>query len=85
MSKPGTPACALPDALIQAVIHQRVVLFLGAGASMEAKDKSGKSPPSALQLRDQLADRFFGKSMGDYDLMSLSELAIQSHGEGIVF
>jgi hypothetical protein len=75
----------LPDALVQAVTAQRCVLFLGAGASMEALDSAGKHPPSGAQLRAIIGQHFYGKPMDGYDLMSLSEIAIQAHGQANVF
>lgn len=75
----------LPFAMIQAVRGQRVVLFLGAGASMEATDAKGQRPPNAAQLREKLGLHFYGKPMEDYDLMSLSEMAIASHSQALVF
>ena len=79
------PIKALPDSLLQAVLGQRCVLFLGAGASMEAIDSAGNHPPGALQLRQKLGQEFFGNDMAEYDLVSLSELAIQNSGQALVF
>ncbi|MGE3066006.1 MAG: SIR2 family protein [Variibacter sp.] len=80
-----TAPITLPDALLQAVTAQRTVLFLGAGASMEATDSAGKHPPNSAQLRALIGQHFLGKPMDGYDLMSVSEIAIQAHGQPLVF
>jgi hypothetical protein len=59
--------------------QQRVILFLGAGASMEA------GAPSSEKLSAALAERFFGSAMNGYDLMSVAEMALRAHGNGVVF
>ncbi len=76
---------SLPDALLESVRNQRVILFLGAGTSMESKDQNGNSPPSGSKLRDLIGTKFFGKSLQEYDLALLSEIAIQEHNETLVF
>ena len=65
--------------------NQRVVLFLGAGASMESVNKEGERPPLADHLRQLLGQKFFGQPMDGYDLTFLSEMAIQAHGQALVF
>ncbi|WP_148294306.1 hypothetical protein [Azospirillum sp. B506] len=76
----------IPAPLIEAVKHSRVIPFLGAGASKEAIDPSGNSPPDANQLRDILAQRFFGKPIPNRDLMTVAEMAIRNgSGESLVF
>ena len=76
----------LPHLLIEAVKDQRAVLFFGAGASMECKDKSGKSPPSGNQLRDHLAYKFLGTTRDTRDLSTVAEMAIANGaGEPLVF
>ncbi|MAZ17627.1 MAG: hypothetical protein CL535_15025 [Ahrensia sp.] len=73
---------ALSGPLIEAVKGQRCVLFLGAGASKEAKNSNGETPPDADQLRDILASRFFGKPMPNRDVMGVAEMAIATTGSG---
>ena len=51
---------SIPILLSEAVKNKRAILFLGAGASKEAKNAAHQTPPDADQLRDILADRFFG-------------------------
>lgn len=72
----------LSNPLIEAVKAQRCVLFLGAGASKEAKNAEGETSPDANQLRDILADRFFGKAMPNRDVMAVAEMAIANSGSG---
>lgn len=74
------PKTTLATPLIEAVKAQRCVLFLGAGASKEAKNAAGYKPPDANQLRDILADRFFKKSMPNRDVMAVAEMAIANSG-----
>jgi hypothetical protein len=84
--KPAAPVVKIPAVLIEAVKSKRVIPFLGAGASREAKNLQGKQPPDADQLRDILAQKFFGKVITNRDLMAVSEMAIASAGgTGLVF
>ncbi|SFM30704.1 SIR2 family NAD-dependent protein deacylase [Methylobacterium pseudosasicola] len=70
---------AIPATLVESMKQQRVILFLGAGASMEAGAPSGEA------LRADLAKKFLGSEMDGYDLMSVAEMAIKAHGNGVVF
>jgi tetratricopeptide (TPR) repeat protein len=76
------PKFTLSSPLIETVKAQRCVLFLGAGASKEARNAEGNKPPDADQLRDILADRFFKKSMPNRDVMAVAEMAIAISGSG---
>ncbi len=75
-----TTKAPLANALLEAVKGQRCVLFLGAGASKEARNTEGLKPPDANQLRDILAERFFKKPMPDRDVMTVAEMAISTSG-----
>jgi hypothetical protein len=76
----------LPTLLVDSVTNKRAILFLGAGASKEAKNAAGQTPPDADQLRDILAQRFFGQPMKTRDVMAVAEMAIaNSGGSGLVF
>jgi hypothetical protein len=76
----------IPTLLAEAVKSKRAILFLGAGASKEAKNSAGQTPPDADQLRDILAQRFFGKPIKNRDVMAVAEMAITSSGgAGLVF
>jgi hypothetical protein len=77
---------SIPPVLIEAVKSRRVIPFLGAGASREAKGPGGKSPPDANALRDILAEKFFGKDMPNRDVMAVAEMAAASAGgSGLVY
>ena len=80
-----TKSISMPATLIESMRNQRVVLFLGAGASKESVNDEGKRPPLANDLRELLGQKFFGDPMVDYDLTFLSEMAIQAHGQALVF
>ena len=75
----------LPPGLVVAVQNQRVVMFLGAGASLEARGPNNAKPPSAGDLRTALARHFFDDPLDNYDLMSVASMAIQQAGQGAVF
>jgi hypothetical protein len=66
--------------LIQAITEKSAIPFLGAGASKEALDADGNSPPNADQLRNILAQKFFGKQILNRDLMAVAEMAIRVRG-----
>jgi len=78
-------AVRLPAGLIEAVKNRRVVLFLGAGASMEARGPNGEPPPSSDRLRAQLGAHFLGDPLDGYDLMSVADMAISTAGQSVVF
>ena len=78
-------ALAPPPGLVEAVKNKRVVLFLGAGASMEARGVRAAKPPSADQLRADLGRRFLGDPFDGYDLMSVADMAIRQAGQSVVF
>ena len=76
----------IPNLLADSVKNKRAILFLGAGASKEARNAGGQTPPDADQLRDTLAERFFGQPMKTRDVMAVAEMAIASSGGyGLVF
>jgi len=76
----------VPFLLQEAVRNGRAILFLGAGASKECRNTAGKSPPNGDQLRDLLAQKFFGKPMGNRPLMTVAEMAIETGaGKNLVF
>lgn len=75
----------LPLGLISSVRDQRAVLFLGAGASLEARSRARKKPPTGDDLRDMICDRFFEGEYKTYDLASASEFAVDAHGSIVVY
>lgn len=66
----------IPTILADDITHGRVVLFLGAGASVGAKNPDGNSAPIGRQLGDLISDRFLGGKFKDRPLTTISELAI---------
>ena len=84
--KPLAGGITIPTVLVEAVKSRRVIPFLGAGASREAKGVGGKSPPDANQLRDILAQKFFGREMANRDVMAVAEMAASvAGGTGLVY
>ena len=76
---------SIPAPLVEAIKGGRVILFLGAGASMEAESIDGKQPPSAKQLAADLAQHFLGQDLSDFGLMQVAEMASRARGQNVVF
>ncbi|MHB8473276.1 MAG: P-loop NTPase [Gammaproteobacteria bacterium] len=68
----------LPESLVSEIRAGRVVLFLGAGATVGAKLPNGKSPPLGTDLRDELSKTFLAGKHKDESLAWVSELAISA-------
>jgi cold shock CspA family protein/tetratricopeptide (TPR) repeat protein len=66
----------LPDSLIEEARRGRILLFLGAGATVGARHPNGDTPPLGAHLSRLIADRFLGGKFGDRPLDKVSELAI---------
>ena len=66
----------LPEVLVTQIRQGRVILLLGAGASLDATDIHGQSAPTSLELAKLLANKFLSEAHIDHDLMTISELAI---------
>jgi len=66
----------IPPALKGAVSEGRVVLFLGAGASIGAESSDGSSPPTGPQLAKMLSDKFLGGEDSELPLSVVSEYSI---------
>ncbi len=66
----------IPSILQTHVQQGKVVLVLGAGASMGAQDEHGSSPPSARDLGLQLSKKFLGGRYQDLPLNQIAEYAI---------
>jgi tetratricopeptide (TPR) repeat protein len=81
-AKKSATTVEIPFLLQEAVRNGRAILFLGAGASKECKNSAGKSPPDGDQLRDILAQKYFGKPMPKRTLMTVAEMAIEN-GAGL--
>lgn len=66
----------IPAYLSDQVRQGKAVLFLGAGASLGAKDSKGNSPPNAAKLAQILSRDFLGGKFGNLPLATVAELAI---------
>jgi len=66
----------LPASLVRDLQEGRVVLFLGAGATIGAKHPEGASPPTARALALMLANNFLGPEFAEMPLSQVAELAI---------
>ena len=66
----------LPDVLVSDVQAGRVVLVLGAGASIGAQTPNGEPPLIGLGLRDALSQHFLGGDFVEEQLQWVAELAI---------
>ena len=71
---------SIPEFLLDAVRSKKAALFLGAGASKEARNLKGDAPPDANQLRDILAVEFFKKLIPNRDVMAVAEMAAEAAG-----
>lgn len=78
----AAPDIAIPHTLAEAIKTGSAVAVLGAGASMECVGANGRSVPSALQLRDHLAQKFLGTRNEERDLATVAEIAITT-GSGL--
>ena len=66
----------IPENLIDSVREGKVVLFLGAGASVGAKSAEGSEPPSGAELSNLLSKQFLGEEDADQQLNIVAEYAI---------
>lgn len=66
----------LPPNLIEAVRMGRAILFLGAGASLQAKSPDGKTALTSTELARDLAKTFLGGKYPDAPLATISQYAI---------
>lgn len=66
----------IPAYLIEQVGQGKAVLFLGAGASLGAKDSKGNSPPNGAKLAQMLSHDFLGGKFANLPLATVAELAI---------
>ena len=70
----------IPESLINAIKEQRAVLFLGAGASRDAKHPDGKKIPQSYKLRDLICDRFLNGELKTKLLGYVVSLAASQSG-----
>jgi SIR2-like domain len=62
----------IPAILKTQLVEGKVILILGAGASLDAVNPAGDKPPSGNALRDMLSDRYLG---GEFKTSDLSVVA----------
>ena len=70
----------IPPILREQARQGRVILLLGAGASIGAKDRHGKRPPSGAELSKHLSEKFLGGQFNSADLSTVSEFAVSELG-----
>ena len=66
----------IPSVLETQIREGKAVLFLGAGASLAAKNAVRQSPPSAYQLGEAISEQFLGGQFKELGLNQIAELAI---------
>lgn len=66
----------LPPYLVEQARQGRLILFLGAGASLESVNSNGQNAPNATKLGELLSDRFLGGLYKNLPLATISEYAI---------
>jgi hypothetical protein len=66
----------IPGSLEAQIRDGKAVLFVGAGGSMEAKDKNGARPPDSGEFAARLSERLLGGKYKDLPLAEVSEYAI---------
>jgi tetratricopeptide (TPR) repeat protein/cold shock CspA family protein len=65
----------LPKELVEQMKRGKVVLFLGAGASIGSKLPAGDKPPIGIELRDRIAKRFLASYEETDSLSWVADLA----------
>ena len=70
----------IPPTLIDAVKEQRAVLFLGAGASRNAKHPTDYQIPQGDDLRDLICDKFLGGELKQKPLNAVADMAVSETG-----
>ncbi len=70
----------IPPALIAAIQEQRAVLFLGAGASRNAKHPKGDAMPQGDRLRDLICEKFLGGTLTERPLNAVAAMAANEVG-----
>ncbi len=70
----------IPPVLLDAVKEQRAVLFLGAGASRNAKHPGEDQIPRGDLLRDLICDKFLGGKLKQRPLNAVADMAASEAG-----
>ena len=66
----------IPAALGSNIQSGNVVLLLGSGASLAARNSRGDKAPSTKELGGRIADKFLGPEFRGYPLSQIAEIAI---------
>jgi hypothetical protein len=74
------PLINLPVPLITAIQEQRAILFLGAGASINAVHPKGAAVPPGDKLRDEISDKFLGGALKNRPLTAVAAMAASEVG-----
>lgn len=82
---PKKKVASIPNGLIDAMREQRVILFLGSGASLGSTTADGKKMPGAKQLCEAIAGEFLSPKFMKKDLMRVSELALSQNGANVFY
>ena len=70
----------IPPNLINGIKEQRAVLFLGAGASRNARSPCGTQIPNGDNLRDKICDKFLGSELKQKPLTFVAGVASSEVG-----
>jgi SIR2-like domain len=66
----------IPTNLLDALRSKKVVLFLGAGASLNARHPEGHQIPTSNDLRDIISNQFLASELKDRSLAEIVEYAV---------
>lgn len=70
----------IPATLIDAIKEQRAILFLGAGASQNAKHPAGEQMPEGDDLRALICDKYLGGKLKQKPLPAVAAMAASEAG-----
>ena len=70
----------IPPTLVDAIKGEHAVLFLGAGASQNAKHPRGDQIPQGDHLRDLICDKFLGGKLKQKSLTAVADMAANEAG-----
>lgn len=75
----------IPAPLQTAIKNGRTVLFIGAGASVDATTQHGTRGPTASTLAEEISTQFLGKPHPGTDLMRIAALASKTASPQLVY
>ena len=71
----------IPEPLVNSLLNDQVILFLGAGASLLAVSDKGLGPPSAEELRNMLCDKFLAGELKDRPLAEIADYVVNEYDQ----